>query len=82
MKSLNWRIDVCTKARHLDELNQPTAIVEMKLEVTTAMLLVCVNGVPPQQGDFIRFELTQQKLKGLLEQVDAIEQAITTNAQS
>ncbi|XP_065884501.1 COMM domain-containing protein 1-like [Dysidea avara] len=66
MKSLNWRIDVCTKARHLDQLNQPTAIVEMKLE----------------QGDLIRFELTQQKLEGLLEQVDAIEQAITTHSQS
>ena len=43
---------------------------------------VCFNGVTLQQGDLIRFELTQQKLEGLLEQVDAIEQAITTHSQS
>lgn len=33
MKSINWRIDVCTRSRHLEQLNQPSAVVEMKLEV-------------------------------------------------
>ena len=38
MKSINWRIDVCTKSRHLEQLNQPSAVVEMKLEV----IVVCM----------------------------------------
>lgn len=66
LKNVSWRIDVCTKSRHLEQLNQPSAIVEMKLE----------------EGDCVRFELTQQKLAELMQQVEAIEQAITSNAQS
>ena len=31
LKGLSWRIDVKTKARHIDQLNQPTAIMEMQL---------------------------------------------------
>ena len=81
MKSINWRIDVCTKSRHLEQLNQPSAVVEMKLEVNN---LVHVNIVLPlmQEGDCVRFELTQQKLGELIEQVETIEQVITLKAQS
>ena len=32
LESFSWRIDVKTKARHLDQLNQPTAIMELKLK--------------------------------------------------
>lgn len=31
LKGLSWRIDVKTKARHIEQLNQPTAIMEMQL---------------------------------------------------
>lgn len=81
MKSINWRIDVCTKSRHLEQLNQPSAVVEMKLEVNN---LVHVSIVLPltQEGDCVRFELTQQKLGELIEQVETIEQVITLKAQS
>ena len=37
LKSINWRIDVCTKSRHLEQLNQPSAIVEMKIEVSNIL---------------------------------------------
>ena len=28
---MSWRVDVQSKARHINQLNQPSAIVEMKL---------------------------------------------------
>ena len=31
LKGVSWRIDVKTKGRHIDQLNQPTAIMEMQL---------------------------------------------------
>ena len=35
LKSFSWRVDVRTKTRYLDELNQPSAIVELKLGPAT-----------------------------------------------
>ena len=35
-----------------------------------------------QEGDCVRFELTQQKLGELIDQVEAVEQAITLNTQA
>ena len=32
LDSFSWRIDVKTKAMHIDQLNHPTAIMEMKLK--------------------------------------------------
>ena len=31
LKQVSWRVDVKTKARHIDQLNQPTAILELQL---------------------------------------------------
>ncbi len=31
LKNFSWRVDVQTKARHIDQINQPSAILEMKL---------------------------------------------------
>ena len=31
LKGSSWRIDVKTKARHIEQLNEPTAIMEMQL---------------------------------------------------
>ena len=35
LDSLSWRIDLKTKARHIEHLNEPTAIIEMKLKNET-----------------------------------------------
>ena len=32
MKELSWRIDFKSRARHVEQLNTPVAIVELKLE--------------------------------------------------
>ena len=31
LKAFSWRIDVKTKARHIEQLNQPAAIMELQL---------------------------------------------------
>lgn len=31
LKNISWRVDLQTKARHIEQINQPSAIVEMKL---------------------------------------------------
>ena len=31
LKNLSWRVDVQSKARHIDQLNQPSVIVELKV---------------------------------------------------
>lgn len=42
LDSFSWRIDVKTKARHLDQLSQPTAIMEMKIksEIANKVLMI------------------------------------------
>ena len=34
LKAFSWRIDVKTKARHIEQLNQPTAIMELQLSAS------------------------------------------------
>lgn len=31
LKGISWRVDIQSKARHIEQLNQPSAIIEMKL---------------------------------------------------
>ena len=35
LKAFSWRIDVKTKARHIEQLNQPAAIMELQLSAST-----------------------------------------------
>ena len=41
LKGFSWRIDVKTKARHIEQLNQPTAIVEMQLGKKRSDKVLC-----------------------------------------
>ena len=34
LKAFSWRIDVKTKARHIEQLNQPAAIMELQLSAS------------------------------------------------
>ena len=40
LKGFSWRVDVKTKARDIEQLNQPTAIMEMQLDRGTLMVSV------------------------------------------
>ena len=46
LKGVSWRVDVRTRARYLEQLNQPTGIVEMKLgpaESESVCTVQCIN---------------------------------------
>ena len=76
-----------TKGRHLDQLNQPSAIVEMKLGPASTEkawhcnVFVCLScAAPPsslpQVEEVVRFELDSDKLSQLLSQVEDIQRAV------
>ena len=44
LDSFSWRIDVKSKARHIEQLNEPTAIIEMKLKNDTdKVIMKCIR---------------------------------------
>lgn len=65
LDSVSWRLDVLTRSRHVDELSNPAAIVEMKIEK-----------VFPTATDVCRFEMDSAKLDEVVAQVEQIEARI------
>eukprot|EP01118_Nematostelium_gracile_P010347 TRINITY_DN3553_c0_g1_i1.p1 TRINITY_DN3553_c0_g1~~TRINITY_DN3553_c0_g1_i1.p1 ORF type:complete len:145 (-),score=44.56 TRINITY_DN3553_c0_g1_i1:15-449(-) len=66
LEKLSWRIDSKTKSRKVNEMNELTSIVEMKLASSEK-----------KQSEVVRFEMTQDQLKKVLAQVNHIQQQIT-----
>ena len=65
LDSMSWRLDVLTKSRHVDELSNPAAIVELKIEK-----------IFPAATDVCRFEMDGAKLDEVVAQVEQIEARI------
>ena len=58
LKSLNWRVDIQSKARHIDQLNQPSAIVELQLGPATSdkvrrVVSLIVSTVKPIYSEYL-----------------------------
>jgi len=71
LQKIAWRIDVKTKTKSGDEINEPTAIVELSI------------GRPKQEPEaqkLVRFEMDRDKLARVLLQVNTIQQQIATRA--
>eukprot|EP00128_Syssomonas_multiformis_P005013 Colp12_sorted_trinity150504_noHs@35888 len=66
LEALNWRIDVKTKSKDFNELNEPTAIVEMKLSKQV-----------PQSSNTVRFEVDKTGVAHILEQIACIEKHLS-----
>ena len=83
LKSFNWRIDVKSKARHIADLNTPTAIVEMEISGSKVVLLAnlmseCIDCSLCLQGsEVVRFEMNEEGLAKMIEQIETIEEQIT-----
>lgn len=60
----SWRLDVLTKSRHVDELNTPAVIMEMKVDKSG------------ESTDVVRFEMGRNQIDEMLTQVDDIEAQI------
>ena len=88
LKAFSWRIDVKTKSKHIRELNEPTAVLELDVANNGQVRAGrhCMHerpgadaGSPPssgvgyQQTDIVRFEMDAAQVRGMLEQLERIE---------
>lgn len=49
LKNFSWRIDIKTQAKHIDQINTPTAIVELQVEENTSKTKVGKHPSLPSQ---------------------------------
>ncbi|KJE97454.1 hypothetical protein CAOG_010128 [Capsaspora owczarzaki ATCC 30864] len=68
LASLSWRIDVKTKSRHVENINEATSIVELKI----AQL--------DKSTETVRFELNSDRMQFLVGQIEAIEKQLSAQA--
>ncbi|XP_002736623.1 COMM domain-containing protein 1-like [Saccoglossus kowalevskii] len=73
LKSVSWRIDLKTQARHIDQLHTPSAIVELQL--TNG------NGCDKKEADVVRFEMDEEKLTNMISSLEEIEKQISSHCQ-
>ena len=66
--------DVTTKTRHIDDLNEPSALVELELSSTAAPATPGTSGSPPSDAkeSVVRFELDREALAELQAQCTKI----------
>ncbi|KAL3873347.1 hypothetical protein ACJMK2_036479 [Sinanodonta woodiana] len=74
LKQVSWRIDLKSQARHLDQINTPTAIMELQ---------VGKNGDETEKdsSEVIRFEMDESKLSSVLQSMKEIEDEINKHCQ-
>ncbi|XP_048338870.1 COMM domain-containing protein 1 [Sphaerodactylus townsendi] len=70
LKNINWRVDVKSQSRYMDQLNSPVAIVEMEL------------GKNGQESEFLTLEFDENKLNQMLKKLSEIEGRITSLTQA
>ncbi|XP_072030848.1 COMM domain-containing protein 1-like [Amphiura filiformis] len=67
LKSLSWRIDIKSQAKHIDQLNTPTAIVELQIAESQAS---------DKEADVVRFEMDEEKLVQVTQSLNEIEERL------
>lgn len=72
LKDINWRIDLKTQARHLQQINTPVAIVEMQIEK---------RGTDSKETDVFQFEMDESQLSNVLSSIGEIEKKLNNYAQ-
>ncbi|KAH3859101.1 hypothetical protein DPMN_101748 [Dreissena polymorpha] len=64
LKHVSWRIDIKSQARHIEDINTPTAIMELKIGP---------NATGSQESDVVRFEMDENRLSEVLKTMQDIE---------
>ncbi|XP_076441562.1 COMM domain-containing protein 1-like [Babylonia areolata] len=75
LQKVSWRIDLQSQSRHVNEINAPTAIMELQIGDSLQR---------EKAADVVRFEMTEDKLGSVLKSMQVIEDQInqyTTNVQ-
>uniref|UniRef100_A0A8C8R574 COMM domain-containing protein 1 n=1 Tax=Pelusios castaneus TaxID=367368 RepID=A0A8C8R574_9SAUR len=70
VKKFNWRVDLKSQSRHIDQINTPVAIVEMEL------------GKNGQESEFLCLEFDEAKVNQMLKKLSEIEESITALTQT
>nr|XP_009481663.1 PREDICTED: COMM domain-containing protein 1 [Pelecanus crispus] len=70
LKNMNWRVDLKSQSRHIDQINTPVAIVEMEL------------GKNGQESEFLCLEFDEAKVNQMLKKLSEIEESITLLTQT
>lgn len=71
LSNINWRIDVKSRSRNVEQLNAATAVVELELE----------NSDANSQGvEVVKFEVDEKGLGNVLQSLKDIEQQIDTHS--
>ncbi|XP_048738267.1 COMM domain-containing protein 1-like [Ostrea edulis] len=71
LKKVSWRIDVKSQAKNTENMNEPTAIVELQIE----------NQHESQKADVVQFEMDENKLANVLQNMKDIEDQIVQYCQ-
>ncbi|KAI8507761.1 PREDICTED: COMM domain-containing protein 1-like [Branchiostoma belcheri] len=70
LKDVSWRIDLKMQAKHVDQINQPTAIVELQVQ----------NG-EQKESNVVRFEMDEERLSKVVKDIEKIEEQINAHCQ-
>ncbi|XP_054674908.1 COMM domain-containing protein 1-like isoform X5 [Grus americana] len=70
LKNMNWRVDLKSQSRHVDQINTPVAIVEMEL------------GKNGQESEFLCLEFDEAKVSQMLKKLSEIEESMTLLTQT
>ncbi|XP_076191083.1 COMM domain-containing protein 1 isoform X1 [Aptenodytes patagonicus] len=70
LKNMNWRVDLKSQSRHIDQINTPVAIVEMEL------------GKNGQESEFLCLEFDEAKVSQMLKKLSEIEESMTLLTQT
>ncbi|EFA80769.1 COMM domain-containing protein 1 [Heterostelium album PN500] len=74
LDKMSWRLDLKTKSKDVEEMNEPTAIVELDLTKNLRS-----STEKKQQQQKIRFEMDRNQLQDTLEQINIIQKLINGN---
>ncbi|XP_072182383.1 COMM domain-containing protein 1-like [Diadema setosum] len=72
LKDVSWRIDIKSQAKHIDQINTPTAIVELQLNNRSR---------PDQDAEHLRFEMDETQLSQVIGNLEEIEKQIVAHCQ-
>ncbi|XP_029449551.1 COMM domain-containing protein 1 isoform X2 [Rhinatrema bivittatum] len=65
LKTINWRVDLKARSRHMDHGNTPVAIAEIEL------------GKNEQASEFLCLEFDETKINHILKKLSEVEESIT-----
>jgi len=89
LSAVNWRIDVKTKSKNIQDLNEPAAIVELEIKTPAGKVCFTIRSFSDLlihffffffsslQKEALLFEMDAQKVNEIVAQIEAIQKVIS-----